>query len=96
MDMRILKKSAITYCATCEDVNRMRVEWDNEQKLLVDSGAQEECTQFPGVSGYIIRDNDDYTYCNTGICEKCMNTIIKGVTIINEKGLTGISLDTNK
>jgi hypothetical protein len=95
MDVRILKKP-VTFCTICNDVSELRNAWDEGQKLLVDSGEQDEPKSFPGVPGYLIKDNDDYRYSYNEVCEKCMHTLMKGVTIINSQGLTGISLDTNK
>ena len=94
MDIRIIKANVI-YCDVCKDVRELKETWDEGQKLLVDTGEQEEMKPFPGVRGYIIKDADDYKYSHNEICENCMHTLIKGVTIINEQNLTGISLNNN-
>lgn len=92
MDIRIIK-SSVAYCDICKDVRELRETWDEGQKLLVDNGEQEEARQFPGVSGYIIKDADDYKYSHNEICENCMNALMKGVKIIYEQKLSGISLN---
>ena len=92
MDIRIIKGSVV-YCDVCKDVRELKETWDEGQKLLVDNGEQEEAKQFPGVPGYIIKDADDYKYSHNEICENCMNVLIKGVRIIGEQKLTGISLN---
>lgn len=92
MDIRIIK-GAVTYCEVCKEVREIKEQWDEEQKLAVDDGRQEEPTQFPGVPGYIIKDADDYKYSHNEICENCMNALMKGVNIINNQKLTGISLN---
>lgn len=91
MDIRIIK-STITYCDICKDVRELKEAWDEGQELLVSNGDQEETKQFPGVPGYIVKDADDYRYSHNEICEACMHTLMKGVTIIHEQGLTGVSL----
>lgn len=91
MDIRILKKP-VTYCTICNDVKEMKDAWNEGQKLLVDNGEQEEPKPFPGVPGYLIKDNDDFRYSYNEICENCMKTLMKGVTIITEQNLTGISI----
>lgn len=91
MDMRIIKKN-VCYCATCNDVREIKLAWDAEQEKLVDNGEQEEAKQFPGVKGYVIKDADDYSYLNTEICENCMHTMMRGVGIMIDQNLTGISL----
>ena len=91
MDIRIIKSSVI-YCDVCKEVRELRDTWDEGQKLLVDNGDQEEAKPFPGVPGYIIKDADDYKYSHNEICENCMRTLIKGVKLITEQNLTGISI----
>ena len=91
MDIRILKKP-VTYCTICDDVAEMRNAWDAGQKLLVESGEQEEVKLFPGVPGYEIRDNDDHKYGYNSICDNCMHTLMKGVKLIIDQKLTGISI----
>lgn len=91
MDIRIIK-SNVTYCTICDDVSEARREWDAEQKLAVDDGRQEEAIKYPGVPGYIIKDADDYKFTHNEICEHCIRTLMKGVNIITEQDLTGISL----
>lgn len=95
MDMRIFKKQ-VTYCSTCNDVRELKRAWDEEQETLVENGEQEETKQFPGVPGYVIKDADDYSYLSTEICESCMQTLIKGVNLINNQKLTGISLHNGR
>ena len=95
MDIRIIKKN-VSYCTICDDVKNMREVWDEGQRLLVEKGEQEEAVQFPGVPGYSIKDADDYTFICSDICENCMHTLMKGVTIIHEQNLTGISLNSRK
>ena len=92
MDIRIIK-GAVTYCDVCKEVRELKEAWDEGQKLLVDNGEQEEPKQFPGVPGYIIKDADDYKYSHNEICECCMHTLMKGVAIIHEQGLSGVSLN---
>ena len=92
MDIRIIKTSVI-YCDVCKEVRELKEAWDEGQNLLVSNGEQEEAKQFPGVPGYIIKDADDYKYSHNEICENCMHTLMRGVTIMNENGLTGISLN---
>ena len=91
MDIRIIKTKVI-YCDVCKDVRELKESWDEGQASLVENGEQEEPKPFPGVSGYIIKDADDYKYSHNEICENCMKTLIKGVTIIDEQNLTGISI----
>ena len=95
MDIRIIK-SPVSYCTICNDVRELREAWDEGQKLLVDNGEQEEPVQFPGVPGYVVKDADDYKYNHNEICEKCMNTLMKGVVIIIDQKLTGISINSNQ
>lgn len=92
MDIRIIK-GAVCYCDVCKEVRELKETWDEGQKLLVDNGEQEDMIPFPGVAGYIIKDADDYKYSHNEICENCMNALIKGVRIIGEQKLTGISLN---
>lgn len=93
MDIRIMK-SPVTYCVICNDVRELKEAWDEGQKLLVDNGEQEDVVQFPGVPGYVVKDADDYKYNHSEICEGCMHTLMKGVAIIHEQGLTGVSLSS--
>lgn len=93
MDIRIIK-SNVTYCTICDDVSNMKKQWDEEQKLAVEDGRKEEAVQFPGVPGYMIKDTDDYKFSHNEICECCMNTLMRGVTIIHENGLLGVSLNS--
>lgn len=95
MDIRIIKAN-VTYCDVCKEVRELKESWDEEQRSLVDNGEQEEPKQFPGVPGYIIKDADDYKYSHNEVCEHCMHTLMKGVTIIHEQDLTGISLSSHK
>ena len=90
MDVRIIK-SNVTYCAICDEVGEAKKAWDEEQQLAVEDGKQEE---FPGVPGYIVKDADDYRFSHNEICELCMRTLMRGVTIITEQDLTGIQLKT--
>lgn len=92
MDIRIIK-SNVTYCDVCKEVRELKETWDEGQKLLVDNGEQEDMKPFPGVAGYIVKDADDYKYSHNEICENCMNALIKGVRIIHDQNLTGISLN---
>lgn len=94
MDMRIIKRK-VSYCEICEDVKALKDSWDEGQNLLVENGEQEEPVPFPGVSGYTIKDADEYKYSHTEICENCMNALMKGVNIINVQKLTGISMNTD-
>lgn len=94
MNIKITKKN-ISYCTVCGEPNEMKKQWDEEQKQKVDNGEQEEATEFPGVPGYIVDDADDdshYSFNSTYICETCMKTIIRGVKIITEQDLLGISV----
>ena len=93
MDIRIIR-SNVTYCDVCKDVRELKESWDEGQKLLVENGEQDEPKPFPGIPGYIIKDADDYKYSHNEICDGCMHTLIKGVTIIHEQSLTGISLNS--
>lgn len=95
MDIRIVKR-AVTYCTFCNDVRDMKEAWDEGQRLLVDNGEQEERKSFPGVPGYAVKDADDFKYMTNEVCEKCMHTVMKGVHIILDHNLTGISIDTNE
>ena len=90
MDIRIIKSNVI-YCDVCKDVRELKESWDEGQRSLVDNGEQEEVKPFPGVSGYIIKDADDYKYSHNEICENCIGTLIKGVRLITEQNLTGVS-----
>lgn len=91
MDIRIIKAN-VTFCAICDDVSEMRKAWDAEQQLAVDDGRQEKATPYAGVPGYIVKDADDYKFSHSEICDKCMHTIMRGVTIIAEQDLTSVSL----
>lgn len=93
MDIRITKAN-VKYCRVCDHVGELRNAWDDEQKLLVDEGKQEEAKEFAGVPGYIIKDADEYKFSYDCICGNCMHAIIKGVDIINRQNLTGISLNS--
>lgn len=95
MDIRIIKGN-VRYCTVCKEVYELNKNWEEEQELLVENGEQEEPVPFPGVSGYTIKDADEYKFGTTEICEKCMNAIIKGVNLINLQKLTGVSIDSNK
>lgn len=92
MDIRIIKAN-VTYCDVCKDVRELKETWDEGQKLLVESGEQEDIKPFPGVAGYIIKDADDYKYSHNEICENCMKTLIKGVNLITSQNLTGVSIN---
>ena len=94
MDVRIIK-GAVSYCDICKDVRELRDTWDEGQKLLVETGEQEEAKPFPGVAGYTIKDADDYKYSHNEICENCMKALMKGVRIISEQKLSGISLNND-
>ena len=93
MDIRIIKTS-VSYCDVCKEVRSLKEAWDDGQKLLVENGEQEDMVSFPGVPGYIVKDADDYKYSHNEICKNCMHTLMKGISIINEQGLTGISLSS--
>ena len=95
MDIRITKGN-VTYCVVCEGVEDAKKEWNDKQKSLVESGEQEEAVKFPGVPGYIIKDADDFKYSHSEICEECMHTLMRGVTVIHEQDLTGISLNSHR
>lgn len=95
MDIRIIKAD-VTYCAICDEVSEMKKQWDTEQQLAIDDGRQEEATRFKGVPGYIVKDADDYKFSHSEICEQCMHTLMRGVTIIHEQNLTGISLHSQR
>lgn len=91
MDIRIIKAN-VTFCAVCDEVSEMRKAWDAEQQLAIDGGRQEEAIKFSGVPGYIVKDADDYKFSHSEICNQCMHTIMRGVTIITEQNLTSVSL----
>ena len=95
MDVKIGKKN-VSYCAICDDVRELKNAWDAEQEELVECGHQEEAKAFAGVPGYMIKDAGDYTYLSTEICECCMQTLIRGVNLINSQKLTGVSLDNGR
>lgn len=91
MDIRIVKRN-VCYCAICNDVREIKNAWEAEQETLVENGEQEEAISFPGVPGYMMKDADDYSYLSTEICENCMHTLMKGVNLIINQKLTGVSL----
>lgn len=91
MDIRITKAN-VTYCVICDEVSEMKKAWDAEQQLAIDDGRQEEAIRFAGVPGYIVKDADDFRFTHNEVCDKCMHTIMRGVTIITEQNLTGVSL----
>lgn len=93
MDIRIIKGN-VSFCTVCNEVSEERSNWDKEQKQAVDDGRQEEPAYFPGVPGYTIKDANasEYSYEQTCICEGCLRTIMRGVNIITEQDLLGISL----
>lgn len=92
-----ITKADLEYCTICGEPNKMKKQWDEEQKQRVDDGEQEEAIEFPGAPGYIVDDADDdghysYSLKSTYICETCMKTIMRGVKIITEQDLLGISV----
>ena len=91
MNIKITKAN-LNHCTICGEPNEMKKHWDEEQEQMVEDGRQEEATEFPGVPGYIVDDADDKRYYSTYICETCMKTIMRGVNIITEQDLLGISL----
>ena len=95
MDIRIIK-SYVTRCEICDDVKELRHSWEAEQDRLKAENDDYEVKEFRGVPGYIIKDADDYKYSTNHICEKCMRSIVKGVTLINNQKLTGISINTQE
>lgn len=94
MDIRIIKTNVI-YCDICKDVRDLKESWEEGQASLVENGEIEEPKPFPGVPGYIIKDADDYKYSHNEICECCMHTIMRGVRLIVDQGLTGISINNS-
>lgn len=94
MDIRIIKQN-VRYCTVCNEVSELKKSWEEGQKLLVENEEQEEEVQFPGVPGYLIKDTDDYKFGYMEVCEKCMKTLMHGVSLIESNNLTGISLDSN-
>lgn len=95
MDIRITKQN-VRYCSVCNEVRDMKESWEQGQRLLVESGEQEQEIQFPGVPGYLVKDNDDYKYGSMEVCEKCMHTLLHGVSLIKQHNLVGISLNSDK
>lgn len=95
MDIRIVKAN-VTYCVICDDVSEAKKEWDAGQQSAIDDGKQEEAIKFPGVPGYIVKDADDFKFSHSEICEECMHTLMKGVTIIHEQDLTGVSMKSRR
>ena len=95
MDVRITKANVI-YCVICDEVGEAKKEWDDSQRMLVENNEQEEAIKFPGVPGYIVKDADDYKFSHSEICEGCMHTLMKGVTIIHEQDLTGVSMKSHR
>ena len=94
MDIRIIKEK-VRYCMICEEVSELKDAWDLKQAELMENGEIEDPEPFPGVSGYTIKDSDQYKYGYNNICERCMNTVVRGVQLINTQKLTGISIDSN-
>lgn len=96
MDIRIVK-SYVTHCEICDDVEELRYSWEAEQDRLKAENDDYEIKGFKGVPGYIIKDSDEYKYSiNHVFCEKCMHAINRGVALINNQKLSGVSIDTNK
>lgn len=95
MDIRIIK-SYVTRCEICDDVKELRNSWEAEQDRLKAENDDYEVKKFQGVPGYIIKDADDYKYSTNHICEKCMRSIVRGVTLISNQRLTGVSINTEE
>lgn len=95
MDIRIIKGN-VRYCSICDSVSELKNSWEEGQELLRAEDEEYKVQQFPGVAGYIIKDSDEYKYGTTEICEKCMHAINRGVALINNQKLSGVSIDTNK
>lgn len=87
-----ITKTDLNHCTICGEPSEAKKQWDKEQEQRVDDGEQEEAIEFPGVPGYIVDDADDKRYYCTYICETCMKTIMRGVKIITEQDLLGISV----
>lgn len=95
MDIRIIK-SHVTFCEICDDVKELKNSWDAEQDRLKAENDDYEVKEFQGVPGYIIKDADDYKYSTNRICERCMRSIVRGVTLISNQKLTGVSINTEE
>ena len=93
MDIRIIK-SYVTHCEICDDVKELRYSWEAEQDRLKAESDDYEVKEFQGVPGYINKDADGYKYSTNHICEKCMRSVVRGVTLISNQKLTGVSINT--
>jgi hypothetical protein len=91
-----IMRSNIQRCEVCNDVSDQEKQWNEEQLAAVRDGKQEEPIRFPGIPGFIIKDAEEYKYGTTHICDSCLRTIMVGVTIIDDKNLVGVSLDSNQ